>query len=114
MDGFLGIFCDGLQAIALGRLYSPLITNSAGIFTDYKRSAALGVYAKVLQTIWTEVLEPSNYPSPGQTVANTRLFDCENDQAECQEQLSGFSWMYQVCSEFGGPALPPTYPPAAC
>lgn len=114
MDGLLGYFCDGLQGLALGRLYSPLITSSAGIFVDYKRTTALSVYAKVLRAIWDEVLEPSNYPSLGQTVANTRPFDCENDQAECQEQLSDFAWIYQVCSEFGGPALPPTYLLVVC
>lgn len=101
MGGYFGYFCDGLQAIASGRNYSPAIKKSAGIFADYKFSTALTAYAKILQTIWIDVLLPSNYPRPGETIDNASKFDCENYQADCQEQLSGYAWMYQVCSEFG-------------
>lgn len=105
MGGYLGIFCDGLQLVASGRNHLQTIQTSTGIFADYRFNVALAAYAEVLQAIWVDVLTPSDYPAPGQTVANSAAYDCENNQADCQANLSGYSWMYQVCSEFGKSAL---------
>lgn len=101
MGGYLGYFCDGLQATASGSNFSPTAKNSTGIFADYNFRFALAAYAEVLQTVWTDVLLPENYPPPGATIGNAGQFDCGNFQTDCQTQVSDSAWMYQVCSEFG-------------
>lgn len=101
MGGYLEYFCDGLQSVASGGKYSSTVKYSTGIFVDYKPRAALAAYTEVLQTIWTDMLLPDDYPAPGETVGNAGQFDCGNFQADCQVQVTGYAWMYQVCSEFG-------------
>lgn len=103
MDGYLGAFCDSLQAEATGRNNIATIRASAGIFADYDTDSALAVYADVLQSVWTEVLQPTDYPSVGQTSTSTddQQYDCVSDPSTCQDIITQFSWTYQYCSEFG-------------
>ena len=101
MNGALGAFCDGLQYFGSPTRAKTDFRNAKGIFGVHNTSAAIDIYTSVLAALWPKVLKKTDYPADGVTLEQLYNVDCAKHQSTCKEIITQWSWVYQICAEFG-------------